>query len=577
MNLKKITSRWWGALSPTLIILFLSHAAWGTVTGFTPCSALPSQSPTPTADFCTDPVNPPSGYASVSGVMTGTASSFGSYAAPITLMYPANPLECSGTAIVDLINNSATVFAFADFFGTVYLPPAAIGRGRLGNDYIGKNGQVLALLQHQGAKDKGWPTFPIAMPFVIPWGITNGYYPPEAGIPVGPVGSEFTPTYIVMNDAAEFIKNPSGFGGPAVCSSNKAIAIGVSRSALHLRQFLDTDPPSSLGALHYDGSFLHEVSLFEPLANPAPPSGTGKAIVVNTETDIMFFLTGGNPLVPGDQGMRADTGDYKVYEMAGVSHSPIESGDLAALFAPVLPGFPIPQNPAKLSPVIRTMMTHLVEWIDGTSTPPPSVYLGTDGDADPDECFVASGGDFNASIGIRPLDNYCLSPTGNPCPPPAPNPSEDRYLDCPRGGEDGAMAGGLRLPHVVTEVDGELAGAPLGGYNGLNTATPWKLLPHTPPFLFGLPRLSNAIAIGGRFDRFTDQELIDRYGTNTKVVDDAISGQYIGAVARAAEYAESQGWISEDEKRDYIQTAQDCAHGKTGSLTDLDLRACHGL
>src|SRR4030095_6561626 len=112
----------------------------------------------------------------------------------------------------------------------------------------------------------------------------------------------------------------------------------------------------------------------------------------------------GNPLVPGDQGVRADTSDYKVYEVAGVSHAPLELGDQNASFGVLVrvfdPSFQIPQNMAKLSPVIRTMMTHLIGWIDGTSTPPPSVYLGTDGDADPDEFSVASGGDFRFIRGI---------------------------------------------------------------------------------------------------------------------------------------------------------------------------------
>jgi hypothetical protein len=34
--------------------------------------------------------------------------------------------------------------------------------------------------------------------------------------------------------------------------------------------------------------------------------------------------------------------------------------------------------------------------------------------------------------------------------------------------EDGNVLGGLRLPHMEQEVDGQVAGAPLGTYTGLN-------------------------------------------------------------------------------------------------------------
>ncbi|HKY62414.1 MAG TPA: alpha/beta hydrolase domain-containing protein [bacterium] len=511
----------------TLIPMLVSLPAWGAVTGFSTCE--PAE-----GAFCSGPVNVVMGgkvYVKVSGLMEGTID-FGSpsgvqpYKAPISLMYPADVADCSGTGIVDLVNNSGSLFL--NDLG-VYFPPLGIGALVLGDTYVAKRGHALASLQYQRISSFGQDP--------IQAGIDHGFYPPTAGIPAPDPAAEILASWVVLSDGAAFLRNLGSdpdFAG--ACSSSKVISIGYSQSAFHQRLFSFT--PQFWGT--FDGNLLgaHGVSPFIGES----PEGSGKSITVNNEHDVQILQS---------EGVRGDTDWYKVYEVAGSSHTPMEAVDIAPILA--LWGQSSRQNPVRISPVFRTMMDHLVNWIDGTSTPPPSAYL--DASSNPNthpECVVGSAENLFEADG---------APTMN-----------DVYLDCPRDPAKGnALSGGIRLPHVVTEVDGELAGAPLGNYGGVEPAS---------PYLFAgiLPNISFIPVSGGSYSRYTDQELTQRYGVFQKsMIDDALSGPYLGSVARAAEYAESQGWINEEEKRAYIKTAQDCARGKAASLSSEDLLACHGI
>jgi len=453
---------------------------------------------------------------------------FGPYKAPITIMYPARARDCSGAGIVDLINNSNNSIFINDLGGLFpYVPPLPIAPLVLGDSYISDRGLVLASLQYQKFPSSGID--PIAT------GIANGYYPPEANIPA-PDGSEFLASEIVINDGAEFIRSLGSYIDSA-CGSSIATAFGYSQSAIHLRTFLFD--PEFWGS--YDGSLSGGNVV--PTANGPTPQEAGKAITVNSETDVQ--------ILQGER-VRGDTDWYKVYEIAGTSHAPREGADLALIMAAF--GLGSRQNTAKVSPVFRTMMDHLVEWIDRGRTPPRSAYLQAS--LTNPKCEIGS------AENLYDINGY-------------PN-LNDIYLDCPmlRDPTMGdALPGGIRLPHVVTKVGHLSVGAPLGIYGGVETVTPYSLSGGQ-----ALPNVSFLPAAAGVYSRFTDLELAQLYGNvhNGKIID-VFSGNYVAAVAGAALYAQSQGWINVEETRDYIKTAIDCAHEKKTSVSDEDILACHGI
>jgi hypothetical protein len=98
---------------------------------------------------------------------------------------------------------------------------------------------------------------------------------------------------------------------------------------------------------------------------------------------------------------------------------------------------------------------------------------------------------------------------------------------------DGHFAGGLRLPHVESEIHGRMAGAPLGRHTPLN---PSGLDPFH-PFVF----------LSGTFTRFSDDELFARY---------AERHEYVKRVKRAADQLAAQGYITNEDRKALIAAAQ---------------------
>lgn len=272
---------------------------------------------------------------------------------------------------------------------------------------------------------------------------------------------------------------------PGVCASRNVIGLGYSRSAGHLRTFLD-DPVRPFRA--YDGSLLGGIIpiLMLTHAEGPTPCGTGKTIVVYSETELSF---GGAAL--RDPG---NSEHYRVLEVAGASHAPKELFDLD-----LIPGIGSNrQNLARTSPVYRASFRHLVGWLHDGKPPSSSLF----------------------------------------------------DLAAPRGAE-GAMSGGVRLPHVLTEDDDRTLGAPLGCYGGWGTPAAGSILP-----LF--------VVIGGDYD----PACMPDYRTH---------GAYVKAVTHAARYALMKGWIDETDREAYVNIAARCPVGEKSVLSSADLRACHGL
>jgi hypothetical protein len=99
---------------------------------------------------------------------------------------------------------------------------------------------------------------------------------------------------------------------------------------------------------------------------------------------------------------------------------------------------------------------------------------------------------------------------------------------------DRHFAGGVRLPHVESDVHGHVAGAPLGNYTPLN---PLGLEPFH-PFVF----------ISGTFTRFSDAELLARYSSRH---------QYVMRVRRAANNMAVRGYITNKDRKALIVAAKD--------------------
>ena len=168
--------------------------------------------------------------------------------------------------------------------------------------------------------------------------------------------------------------------------------------------------------------------------------------------------------------------------MAGVSHIP------EPIVALGLPN----QNSADPRPAFRAAFDNLARWARGGKhgkKPPESRYF--DGDVDSTGRFIAT---------------------------------KDA---------DGHYTGGVRLPHVESQVHGRVAGAPLGNHTPIKEGTnPFN------PFVF----------LGGTFDRFEDEVLLARYPTRHG---------YVKRVKRAAEDLDDKGYITRKDRRALIKAAED--------------------
>ncbi len=481
--------------------LLIARVAAADVTAFVPCDPLDANF------FCSPPTSVTQGgvpYISVSGLLTGctqraadgSCAPENSYAAPLALLYPEDGADCGGTAIVDLVNNSGTLFVVD---GLGFFPPVAGGTTLMGEDFIGRRGHVVAQLQYQGFVDPDQVT----VGSMLSVAKSIGFYPQAATIP-----PTFEAAKIVAADAAAFLRHPFGADAPT-CRASKVLAYGLSRSAQHLRHFLQD------GLASYDGSLLHGLpgSGIGWTAPPGPtPRGTGKTIVLNSESDLALLQS---ESVRDTAGRGAS--HYRVYEVAGVSHALAE-------------GALIPdtrQNLARVSPVVRGVFDHLEAWRAGAQ-PPPSAYLD-----------------------LRACELQEL-PLFAPFPPQ----STVGVLACATGPE-GAMKGGVRLPHVTSLA----GGAPLGCYSGVETYTPYAVAGV-------LPLASTIFALLGVHDASSCISLPAAYPNH---------GVYVLKVFVAASYARLRGWIGDEDLLGYVQIAAACPVGSVTSLSFEQQLACHGL
>jgi Alpha/beta hydrolase domain len=296
----------------------------------------------------------------------------------------------------------------------------------------------------------------------------------------------------ILLDAARLLKDPGAYPGrfrPARVAT--VLSSGYSQgAALQLEMLAERLDPRRV----YDGHLIQMIGLvcwkrddtppfFGSLGAcaPLPTSGHHAPVMVLTsESDMLAFHS--TVLGVGKSGYftrNAHNPNWRQYELAGVSHIP----------APVFPlGLPI-QNSADPRPAFRAAFANLKRWTHGdcTSRPPASRHFK--GHVDATDAFV---------------------PT----------------LDA-----DGHFSGGLRLPHVDSEISGRTAGAALGQHRPLNTAA------------------SDVFALlGGTFARFRPEEILARY---------PVQHSYVKRVRRAADHLAARDYIIDQDREALIAAAED--------------------
>ena len=236
---------------------------------------------------------------------------------------------------------------------------------------------------------------------------------------------------------------------------------------------------------------------------------------VSSETDAVVggFLERAEP---GDPAFK----NYRHYEIAGVAHIPLATGDFRSVGNPQ-------QNTVASDPVYRALFTSLTDWLDDDDVDGEHHNSGhhdgegdDHGEAPPASVAIDS---LNQDPGIDPLAfNLALELVRDP---------------------DGNAVGGIRLPHVRTTVKGKQIGAPLGSYNGRFLATDSSA-----------PRMRRFfLEISGTFTPFSAPTLCKRYTDHDG---------YVDSVARGAAHALKHGWILSADAAAYVRAAAESDIGR---------------
>lgn len=297
----------------------------------------------------------------------------------------------------------------------------------------------------------------------------------------------------ILLDAARLLKDPSVYpGGDGPARVQTVLSSGYSQGAAAQLELLTEglDP----GRV-YDGHLIQMIGYacwkredvaphfgFFGDCKPLPADGDhAPVILLASETDMVIYHA--TVLGFGKSAFftrNPDNPSWRQYEMAAIAHLP----------EPILPlGLPN-QNVADARPIFRAAFDNLTRWTHGRHRRRPPAARYFEGTVDATDAFV------------------------------------------PATDADGHFAGGLRLPHVASEVHGRAAGAPLGRYTPLN---PLGLEPFHP---FAL--------LGGTFTRFSDDDLLARYASRR---------QYMKRVQRAAHHLASKGYITGEDGRALVKAA----------------------
>ena len=298
----------------------------------------------------------------------------------------------------------------------------------------------------------------------------------------------------ILLDAARLLKDPSvypGDRGPARVTT--VLSSGYSQgAAAQLELIVEGLDPQRV----YDGHLVQMIGLtcfkrqdddpnfgFFGNCNPLPTDGSHAPVMtLVSETDMLIYPTAVGFGKSGFFLRNRFNPNWRQYEMAGIAHLP----------KPIIPVGPLNQSNADARPIFRAAFDNLARWARGDAShqPPPARFFR--GDVDATDAFIP----------VRDPDDH--------------------------------FSGGLRLPHVVSRVSGDIAGAPLGRQTPCN---PDCLQPPLDPFEF----------LGGTFTRFTDDELLGRYASR----DD-----YVRRVERAADHLAGLHYITNADRKRLVAAAR---------------------
>ena len=410
----------------------------------------------------------------IHGFVSRGDGSASAYSVPAVIIYPG-PGRGKGVGVVDWVNSAFYHFFPATTeFGTFQFTLLATG------NYLFDEGYTYVSIQWNKAVTE---IFGSTVP-------DDGR--PHNHLVYGAIDRS-ADAWEILLDAARLLKDPSVYprsDGPERVAT--VLSSGYSQGAAAQLELLaeNLDP----GRV-YDGHLIQMIGLacwkredvapdfgFYGACRELPASGNAPVIVLASETDMLVF----HPTVLGFGKSafftrNAANPNWRQYEMAGISHLP----------GPILPLALPNQNTADARPIVRAAFDNLTRWTQGNHRhrAPASRYF--EGNVDATGAFT------------------------------------------PMADGDGHFAGGLRLPHVESEVHGRVAGAPLGHYAPLN---PLGLDPFH-PFVF----------LSGTFTKFTGDELVDRYASRH---------QYVKRVKRAADNLAAKGYITNEDRKALVAIAE---------------------
>ncbi|HEX2280732.1 MAG TPA: alpha/beta hydrolase domain-containing protein [Thermomicrobiales bacterium] len=411
----------------------------------------------------------------IRGSIVRADGSVGRYSVPAVIIYPQHR-RGKGVGVVDWLNSAFYhFFPPTTEFGTFQFTLLATG------NYLFEEGYTYISIQWNKAVTEIFgPTAP-------------NDRQPHNHLVYGSIDRSGDAWEILL-DAARLLKDPSaypGSDGPSQVAT--VLSSGYSQgAAAQLEVLAEGLDPTRV----YDGHLIQMIGLacwkredvaphfgFFGDCKPLPTDGNHSPVILLTsESDTVIY----HPTVLGFGKSAVFTRNetnpnWRQYEMAGISHLP----------QPILPlGLPN-QNTADARPIFRAAFRNLTAWTHGKHRNKPPAARHFAGRVDATDAFI------------------------------------------PTTDADGHFAGGVRLPHVESEVHGHVAGAPLGNHTPLN---PLGLNPFH-PFVF----------LSGTFTRFTDDQLHARYSSRQ---------QYVARVRRAANQLAAQGYITNQDRKALIVAAE---------------------
>jgi hypothetical protein len=413
---------------------------------------------------------------SIEGSVARADGSVGTYSVPAVLIYPRNG-RGNRVGVVDWLNS-----AFYHFFpATSEFQTHQFTLYATGNHLFEEGYTYLSIQWNKRVTELFGPIAP-----------DDGQ--PHNHLVYGVIDRS-ADAWEILLDAARLLKDPSAYPGVDQPSPvRRVLSSGYSQGGAAQLEFLAErlDP-----ARVYDGHLIQMIGLvclkrddaapdfgFLGDCGPLPTKGNhAPVILLASETDMLVY----HPTVLG-VGKSAyftrnpTNPNWRQYEMSGVSHLP----------EPILPLMLPNQNVADARPLFRAAFDNLARWTRRKQGDKPPAARYFKGRVDATDAFI---------------------------------PVKDA---------DGHFAGGVRLPHVESEVRGRTAGAPLGV--------------HAPVNPLGFDPFHPFLLLGGTFSRFSNDELVRRYPSRH---------EYVKRVKRAADCLAARSYITNRDRKALVAAAEE--------------------